>query len=52
VEIDGVRPETGDQAVDEATLLLDGIGDAPLRDHVAAFEAVHGALADRLNEHE
>lgn len=52
MELGGERPETGDQAVDEATLLLDGLEQAPLRAHVAAFDAVHGALADRLNEHE
>lgn len=45
------RPSTGDAPVDEALTALDGLDDAPVREHVAIFEAVHGALADRLNEH-
>ncbi|WP_372594660.1 hypothetical protein [Actinotalea sp.] len=45
------RPSTGDAAVDEALTTLDGLAAIPVREHVAAFEAVHAALADRLNEH-
>lgn len=41
---------TGDQVVDEALELLFGLEDQPLREHVGAFEAVHGALQDRLAE--
>jgi len=49
--LDAVEP-TGDAAVDEALSLLPGLADQPLRSHVAAFEAVHGALQDRLAEAE
>ncbi len=45
------RPTTGDPAVDEALTALDRLPTSPVREHVAIFEAVHGALADRLNEH-
>ena len=41
---------TGDDAVDAALAQLEGLDDRPVRDHVAVFEAVHGALADRLAE--
>ncbi len=41
---------TGDDPVDEALTALDGLPDRPVREHVAAFDAVHGALADRLAE--
>lgn len=41
---------TGDDAVDQALTALDGLTDRPVREHVAVFEAVHGALADRLAE--
>lgn len=44
------RPKTGDVAVDEALSALDRLVGSPVREHVAVFEAVHGALADRLNE--
>ncbi|WP_239070123.1 hypothetical protein [Cellulomonas chitinilytica] len=43
---------TGDAHVDEALTRLDGLDDAPLREHVAAFDAVHGALQDRLADAE
>lgn len=43
-------PHTGDQAVDAALETLAGLDDRPVREHVAAFEAVHGALSDRLAE--
>ena len=49
--LDAVEP-TGDDSVDEALSLLPGLADQPLRSHVAAFEAVHGALQDRLAEAE
>ncbi len=39
---------TGDDGVDQALLALADLSDAPLRAHVAAFEAVHAALQDRL----
>ena len=41
---------TGDQVVDEALEILDGLQERPLKDHVPAFESVHGALQDRLAE--
>lgn len=41
---------TGDAEVDDALAALDGLEDRPLVDHVAAFEAVHAALAHRLAE--
>lgn len=43
-------PTTGDQAVDEALRVLDSLAECSVREHVAVFEAVHGALADRLTE--
>lgn len=50
----GTRPldGTGDVAVDEALGTLAGLDARPLRDHVAAFDAVHGALQDRLADAE
>lgn len=44
-------PVTGDQAVDAALGTLEGLDALPVRDHVAVFDAVHGALSDRLSEH-
>ncbi|MBT0995325.1 hypothetical protein KIN34_13625 [Cellulomonas sp. DKR-3] len=41
---------TGDAAVDEALRSLADLDAAPLVEHVAAFDAVHGALQDRLAE--
>ncbi|MHA3947478.1 hypothetical protein [Cellulomonas bogoriensis] len=41
---------TGDEPVDSALATLAGLTARPLTEHVAAFEAVHGALADRLAE--
>lgn len=41
---------TGDQVVDEALEAIDHLDERPLRDHVTAFESVHGALQDRLAE--
>ena len=43
---------TSDDAVDQALSALDGLEDQPLRDHVAVFDAVHGALQDRLADAE
>ena len=40
----------GDEAVDEALRSLHGLTDRPVREHVGALEAVHGALSDRLAE--
>lgn len=45
-----VEPTTGDQAVDAALGVLAGLAERPVREHVAVFDAVHGALADRLAE--
>ncbi|WP_448629604.1 hypothetical protein [Cellulomonas soli] len=39
---------TGDAAVDEALASFEALDARPLREHVAAFDAVHGALQDRL----
>ena len=41
-----------DAAVDEALSRLVGLEDQPLRAHVAVFDAVHGALQDRLADAE
>ena len=41
---------TGDAAVDSALTRLADLADRPVREHVAIFEQVHGALADRLAE--
>ena len=41
---------TGDASVDEALRSLEGLDAEPLSAHVAAFDAVHGALQDRLTE--
>jgi hypothetical protein len=49
---DGSEGPTGDPHVDEALTRLDGLDDAPLREHVAVFDAVHGALQDRLADAE
>ncbi len=46
------RPATGDDQVDQALTRLDDLAGAPVRDHVAVFEAVHGALQDRLADAE
>ena len=43
---------TSDDAVDEALTRLVGLEDQPLRVHVAVFDAVHGALQDRLADAE
>ena len=43
---------TSDDAVDEALSRLVGLEDQPLRAHVAVFDAVHGALQDRLADAE
>lgn|GEM_PF-685681 len=43
---------TGDPHVDEALTRLDGLDGAPLREHVAVLDAVHGALQDRLADAE
>lgn len=43
---------TADAAVDEALSRLAGLEDQPVRAHVAVFDAVHGALQDRLADAE
>ena len=45
-------PVTGDEAVDAALAALHGLDARPVREHVGVFDAVHGALADRLAEPE
>ena len=47
-----VTTATSDAAVDEALSRLAGLEDQPLRAHVAVFDAVHGALQDRLADAE
>jgi len=42
------RPEALRVAVDRAMAGLDGLGERPLAEHVAAFERVHAALGDAL----
>lgn len=49
-DVRGAVTPTGDQAVDAALGVLDGLPNRPVREHVAVFEAVHGALSDRLAE--
>jgi hypothetical protein len=41
---------TGDEAVDAAVGRLRDVGELPLPEQVAVFEAVHAALQDRLAE--
>ena len=48
----GTPVSTSDDAVDEALSALVGLEDQPLRNHVAVFDAVHGALQDRLADTE
>lgn len=43
---------TGDAAVDAAMAPLSFLGDQPVREHVAVFDAVHTALQDRLADFE
>ena len=43
---------TGDAAVDAALTPLGSLGDQPVREHVAVFDAVHTALQDRLADSE
>jgi len=43
---------TGDETVDGAVGRLRQVGELPLREQVAVFEAVHAALQDRLAETE
>ena len=43
---------TGDAAVDEALATLVDLDSEPLRAHVTVFDAVHGALQDRLADAE
>ncbi|MCL3861979.1 hypothetical protein [Actinotalea sp. K2] len=49
-EQDATPMLTGDPSVDAALTVLDGLADRPVREHVAVFDAVHGALQDRLAE--
>lgn len=44
--------EAADAAVSEALRVLEGLEQKPLSAHVAAFDAVHGALQDRLADAE
>lgn len=43
-------PTTGDREVDGVLARLADVADQPLRAHVAAFDAVHTGLQDRLAE--
>ncbi len=43
---------TGDAAVDAVLTLLGSLGDQPVHEHVAVFDAVHTALQDRLADTE
>jgi len=43
---------TGDAAVDEALTRLGELSQQHVREHVAAFDAVHTALQDRLADTE
>ncbi|GIG40962.1 hypothetical protein [Cellulomonas phragmiteti] len=45
-------PVTGDDAVDEALRRLSDLAGQDLRQQVAVFEDVHGALQDRLADSE
>ena len=47
-----ITGSTSDDAVDQALSALAGLEGRPLRDHVAVFDAVHGALQDRLADAE
>ena len=51
-EPDDAYGASTDAAVDEALSRLAGLEDQPLRAHVAVFDAVHGALQDRLADAE
>lgn len=44
------REATGDPAVDAALAELETLADRPLAEHVAVFDTVHAALANRLAE--
>ena len=44
----GEPPVTEDAAVDEAVARLSASANAPLEEQVAAFDAVHRTLQDRL----
>lgn len=50
MEHDTTEPVTGDHAVDAALADLRGLDARPVREHVAAFDAVQEALAARLAE--
>ena len=43
-------PLTGDDSVDEAVATVGSVASLPVREHVRLFDAVHGALSDRLAE--
>jgi hypothetical protein len=51
-EPEGADTGTGDHAVDQAMTRLATLDDAPLREHVGVFDAVHTALQDRLADAE
>jgi len=51
-EVQNVTGGTGDAAVDAALTRMGTLGDQPVRDHVAVFDAVHTALQDRLADTE
>lgn len=49
---ESVEQTVSDEVVDEVLRRLENLDDAPLREHVDAFEAVHATLQDRLAEAE
>jgi len=43
-----VQPDVISEAVDDALAGTESLDDVPLTEHVARFDAVHGALNDAL----
>ncbi|HJU98797.1 MAG TPA: hypothetical protein VJ644_12550 [Jiangellaceae bacterium] len=44
----GHPSRTGDARIDTALAALDGLDEAPVHEHAAAIEEVHGSLQDAL----
>jgi len=51
-QVPGSSESTGDAAVDAALTRLDELAGLAVREHVSVFDAVHGALQDRLADTE
>lgn len=49
---DSTPPTTGDDGVDAALTRLQDLDTLPVREHIGVFEAVHGALQERLADTE